>query len=81
MRHMLGDYHSNISPMPAFIIAAILIGILLIVIAAQSRRAEVRRIRELNTSPTRLRSTYQAAQNMAVQAKQEADNAIFSTHP
>jgi hypothetical protein len=83
MLHMLGDYHSSIDPIPAFMIAGILTILLFIVVLIQLRKAEIKRVAELNASPTHTRSTYLAAEQMSMGDLDEIakeTNAITRTH-
>lgn len=84
MLHMTGDYYSTMPPLVAWMIIGILIFILFIMTIVQLRKAEVKRLRELNAPPTQVRQTYLAAQKMSMgdlDSIAKETNAISRTHP
>ena len=64
---MSGDYLSSIDPIPALIIAAILVILFIIVALVQYRREHIK----LETTPEKTRATYVSAQNISLQGLDE----------
>lgn len=83
MRHMLGDYYSNLDPGFGLWLALILVIVLMFIVVVglrkQKRDRDARRL--ANTPPARTRATYLAAQSQKIYDIQEVDNALTRTRP